>query len=167
MVLRVSSGRVAWLANGTKEGFCNYLIQENKTMKASKLCVLGSVFAACLAAGAETPDKFIRYVEATGQQAVDTGIVGRYGMRTEMQVEWMAVGGDTAFLDARGDDRAIFRAHALLLAEDLAGRAACAQLPSRPARKRTCRAVGFGEQAGVPAERAVQRDGAGQRRVRD
>ncbi len=62
--------------------------------------------AFCCATGlmAETPDKFIRYVEATGQQAVDTGIVGRYGMRAEMQVEWMAVGGDTAFLDARGDD---------------------------------------------------------------
>ena len=62
--------------------------------------------AFCCATGlrAETPDKFIRYVEATGQQAVDTGIVGRYGMRAEMQVEWMVVGGDTAFLDARGDD---------------------------------------------------------------
>ena len=73
-------------------------------MKTRKLCVLGGVFVACLALFAETPDKFIRYVEATGQQAVDTGIVGRYGMRAEMQVEWMAVGGDTAFLDARGDD---------------------------------------------------------------
>ena len=30
-------------------------------MKPSRLCVLGGVFAAC----AETPDKFIRYVEAT------------------------------------------------------------------------------------------------------
>ena len=73
-------------------------------MRTRKLCVLGGVFLACLALFAETPDKFIRYVEATGQQAVDTGIVGRYGMRAEMQVEWMAVGGDTAFLDARGDD---------------------------------------------------------------
>ena len=34
-------------------------------MKTSKLCVLGGVFAVCLAAGAETPDRFIRYVEAT------------------------------------------------------------------------------------------------------
>ena len=73
-------------------------------MKTRKLCVFGGVFLAGLALFAETPDKFIRYVEATGQQAVDTGIVGRYGMRAEMQVEWMAVGGDTAFLDARGDD---------------------------------------------------------------
>jgi hypothetical protein len=34
-------------------------------MKTSKLCVLGGVFAAWLVAGAETPDRFIRYVEAT------------------------------------------------------------------------------------------------------
>ena len=53
-------------------------------MKTRKLCVLGGVFLAGLALFAETPDKFIRYVEATGQQAVDTGIVGRYGMRAEM-----------------------------------------------------------------------------------
>ena len=68
-----------------------------------KLALAAWFLMAC-GAMAETPDKFIRYVEATGQQAVDTGIVGRYGMRAEMQVEWMAVGGDTAFLDARGDD---------------------------------------------------------------
>ena len=48
-------------------------------MKTSKLCVLGGVFAACLAAGAETPDRFIRYAEATGVQAVDVGVRGRYG----------------------------------------------------------------------------------------
>ena len=71
-----------------------------------KRSFVGIATMACCTVGlmAETPDKFIRYVEATGQQAVDTGIVGRYGMRAEMQVEWMAVGGDTAFLDARGDD---------------------------------------------------------------
>ena len=71
-----------------------------------KLTLIAWLMAASCATSisAETPDKFIRYVEATGQQAVDTGIIGRYGMRAEMQVEWMAVGGDTAFLDARGDD---------------------------------------------------------------
>ncbi len=122
--------------------------------------------AFCCATGlrAETPDKFIRYVEATGQQAVDTGIVGRYGMRAEMQVEWMAVGGDTAFLDARGDDGTSDNNTRVMFCHN--GGAAPVGM-ARPARKRTCRAVGFGEQAGVPAERAVQRDGAGQRRVRD
>ena len=133
-------------------------------MRTRKLCVLGGVFLACLALFAETPDKFIRYVEATGQQAVDTGIVGRYGMRAEMQVEWMVVGGDTAFLDARGDDGTSDNNTRVMFCHN--GGAAPVGV-ARPARKRPCRAVGFGEQAGVPAERAVQRDGAGQRRVRD
>ena len=29
MVLRVPSGRATWLADGTKEGFCNYLLIKN------------------------------------------------------------------------------------------------------------------------------------------
>ena len=33
------------------------------------------------------PDKFVRYVEATGSQYVDTGIVGRYGTKAECKVE--------------------------------------------------------------------------------
>ena len=69
-------------------------------MKTSKLCVLGGVFAACLAAGAETPDKFIRYAEATGRQAVDVGVRGRYGTRMEAEIEWTALA-DSAILDAR------------------------------------------------------------------
>lgn len=50
---------------------------------------------------AVTPDKFVRYVEATGSQYVDTGIVGRYGTKTECKVEWMAFS-DSSFL-ACGD----------------------------------------------------------------
>ncbi len=46
---------------------------------------------------AETPDKFVRYVEATGSQYVDTGITGRYNTKTECKVEWMNLA-DTAFL---------------------------------------------------------------------
>ena len=46
-----------------------------------------------------TPDKFVRYVEATGSQYVDTGIVGRYNTKTECKVEWMAFS-DSAFLAA-------------------------------------------------------------------
>ena len=82
-------------------------------MKTSKLCVLGGVFAACLAAGAETPDKFIRYVEATGQQAVDVGVRGRYGTKMEASIEWTALA-DMSILDARTDantDSRVYLAH--------------------------------------------------------
>lgn len=48
-----------------------------------------------------TPDKFVRYVEATGAQYVDTGIVGRYNTKAECKVEWMNFT-DSAFL-ACGD----------------------------------------------------------------
>ena len=71
-------------------------------MKPSRLCVLGGVFAACLAAGAETPDRFIRYAEATGEQAVDVGVRGRYGTKMEAQIEWTALA-DMSILDARED----------------------------------------------------------------
>ena len=71
-------------------------------MKTSKLCVLGGVFAACLAAGAETPDRFIRYAEATGEQAVDVGVRGRYGTKMEASIEWTALA-DMSILDARED----------------------------------------------------------------
>ena len=37
---------------------------------------------------AETPDKFVRYVEATGSQYVDVGVTGRYNTRIELQLEW-------------------------------------------------------------------------------
>ena len=71
-------------------------------MKSSKLCVLGGVFAACLAAWAEAPDRFIRYAEATGAQAVDVGVRGRYGTKMEAQIEWTALA-DMSILDARED----------------------------------------------------------------
>ncbi len=82
-------------------------------MKTSKLCVLGGVFAACLAAGAETPDRFIHYVEATGAQVVDVGVRGRYGTKMEAEIEWTAFA-DMSFLDARADmntDSRVFFAH--------------------------------------------------------
>ena len=82
-------------------------------MKTSKMCVLGGVFAACLAAGAETPDRFIRYAEATGVQAVDVGVRGRYGTKMEASIEWTALA-DMSILDARTDantDSRIYLAH--------------------------------------------------------
>ena len=48
---------------------------------------------------AETPDKFVRYVESTGSQYVDTGVTGRWNTRVECQVEWMNFA-DSAFFSA-------------------------------------------------------------------
>lgn len=60
--------------------------------------------AVCLCVQAETPDCFVDYVEATGQQWVDTGIVGRYNTKAEIKVEWMAPGAaDETVLACRGD----------------------------------------------------------------
>ena len=47
------------------------------------------------AAFAETPDKFVRYVESTGSQYVDTGVQGRWNTKVEAQVEWMELGDKT------------------------------------------------------------------------
>ena len=55
---------------------------------------MAAVAAAALAAAvvhAEQPDKFVRYVESTGSQYVDTGVTGRYNTRIEMQFEWMNI----------------------------------------------------------------------------
>ncbi len=48
---------------------------------------------------AETPDKFVRYVESTGSQYVDTGVTGRWNTKVEAQVEWLNFS-DSAFLSA-------------------------------------------------------------------
>ena len=62
-------------------------------------CVGTTLFAA--PTPENTPDKFVRYVEATGSQYVNTGIVGRYNTKAECKVEWMGFA-DSAFL-ASGD----------------------------------------------------------------
>lgn len=41
------------------------------------------------AAFAEQPDKWVSYVESTGNQYVDTGITGRWNTKIEAKVEWM------------------------------------------------------------------------------
>ena len=67
-------------------------------MKAkTALALIGNVALATFLCKAETPDKFVRYVEATGAQYVDTGIVGRYNTKAECKVEWMGFA-DSAFL---------------------------------------------------------------------
>lgn len=71
--------------------------------------VLGLALSLC----AETPDAFLRYVEATGQQAVDVGVRGRYGTKMETQIEWTGLA-DMSILDAResmSTESRIFFAH--------------------------------------------------------
>lgn len=66
--------------------------------------LLLSVFAASaaiLTSSAETPDKWVRYVEATGSQYVDTGVTGRWNTKIEAKVEWMDVASEASFLGAR------------------------------------------------------------------
>ncbi|MBR4170247.1 MAG: hypothetical protein IKR48_01190, partial [Kiritimatiellae bacterium] len=71
--------------------------------------ILGLAVSLC----AETPDAFLRYVEATGQQAVDVGVRGRYGTKMEIQLEWTGLG-DMSILDAReslSTESRVFFAH--------------------------------------------------------
>ena len=76
------------------------------------LALIGGIALFGSQATAETPDKFLRYVEATGTQYVDTGIVGRYNTKAECKVEWMAFS-DTAFLDCGdwSDNTRFFMCH--------------------------------------------------------
>ncbi len=81
-------------------------------MKANTLLAIIGALAVGADLFAETPDKFVRYVEATGSQYVDTGIVGRYGTKAECKVEWMNFA-DSSFL-ACGDwvgDKRFFLCH--------------------------------------------------------
>ena len=61
--------------------------------------VAASFFAAGASLRAETPDRFVRYVESTGSQYVDTGVTGRWNTKVEAQVEWMNFS-DSAFFSA-------------------------------------------------------------------
>ena len=56
-------------------------------MNAKTIAVLS--LAAAGFAFAETPDKFVRYVESTGSQYVDTGVTGRWNTKIEAEVEWL------------------------------------------------------------------------------
>ena len=69
-----------------------------KTLFATLAVLLMAAFADT--AFGEQPDKWVRYVEATGSQYVDTGIIGRWNTKAECKVEWMELG-DAAFLAAR------------------------------------------------------------------
>ena len=67
-------------------------------MKSQFIATIAAVFATA-ASLADTPDKFVRYVEATGSQYVDTGVTGRWNTKIEAQVEWMNFS-DSAFFSA-------------------------------------------------------------------
>ena len=54
-----------------------------------KLTVAAIAVAIAGMVSAEQPDKFVRYVESTGSQYVDTGVTGRWNTKIEAQVEWM------------------------------------------------------------------------------
>ncbi|MBQ7189211.1 MAG: hypothetical protein IJR99_07320 [Kiritimatiellae bacterium] len=80
-----------------------------KTRKANGFMSLVRGLALAALAGwtaslrAETPDRFVRYVEATGAQAVDVGVRGKYGTKMEAKLAWTDTGRDASFLDARED----------------------------------------------------------------
>ena len=77
-----------------------------------KLALAAWLFAAC-GVMAETPDRFIHYVEATGTQSVDVDVRARYGTKMEANIEWMALA-DMSVLDARADastDSRVYFAH--------------------------------------------------------
>ncbi|MBQ2631036.1 MAG: hypothetical protein IJG13_15280 [Kiritimatiellae bacterium] len=52
---------------------------------------------------AEQPDKWVDYVESTGSQWVDTGIIGRWNTKVECKVEWLELG-DKSFLASRSGE---------------------------------------------------------------
>jgi len=81
-------------------------------MKTSALLSASAAIAASAAmvaadvSATETEYVELDYVEATGVQWVDTGIIGRCGTKAEIKVEWMDLSEDTQMLACRvGDTR--------------------------------------------------------------
>ena len=50
---------------------------------------------------ADTPDELLDYVESTGSQYIDTGVVGKSGTKAAMQMMWTKNESDKSFLAAR------------------------------------------------------------------
>ena len=73
---------------------------KTKTLFATLAVLLMAAFAGT--AFGEQPDKWVRYVEATGSQYVDTGIIGRWNTKAECKVEWMEFA-DASFLASRAE----------------------------------------------------------------
>ena len=67
--------------------------------------------AVCAAMAGHADDyTVLDYVEATGTQWVDTGIVGRYDTKAEIEAEWTSLEGDMALLASRGNDGTVANA---------------------------------------------------------
>ena len=49
----------------------------------------------------DVPDAFVEYVESSGVQYVDTGVVGRCNTSAEMAITWLSVKKDGSFLSSR------------------------------------------------------------------
>ena len=82
--------------------------------KGKMLTLALAVAVSAVAATPEnTPDRFVRYVQSSGYQAVNVDVIGKCGTKAEMKVEWMTANqGDAAFLDARGSgETRVFFAH--------------------------------------------------------
>ncbi len=54
-------------------------------------CVAICALALPSASPADTPDAYLDYVESTGSQWIDTGVVGADGLRMEAEMEWTAL----------------------------------------------------------------------------
>lgn len=64
----------------------------------------GTALLAAFAQG-ETPDAYLHYVEARGEQSVDVGVVGRTGTKAEVSFRWTADRtGETCLLGARSTE---------------------------------------------------------------
>ena len=50
-----------------------------------------------------TPDSFVEYVESSGTQYIDTGVLGKAGTKSEAKMMWLESGNDWVFLGARVD----------------------------------------------------------------
>ncbi len=70
----------------------------------SSFAIRAALVAAAVAvhsAFADTPDELLEYVESTGTQYIDTGIVGKSGTKASMQMMWTKNESDKSFLAAR------------------------------------------------------------------
>ncbi len=87
---------------------------KNGFMQNTWLCWTTAALVLCagVATFAETPDKWVRYVESTGSQWVDTGITGRWNTKIEAKVEWMNLV-DSAFVASRSGDNRIYMCYCL------------------------------------------------------
>ena len=74
-------------------------IGENGFMQNTWRCWTTAAMVLCagVATFAETPDRWVSYVESTGSQWVDTDVTGRWNTKSECKVEWMNLA-DSAFV---------------------------------------------------------------------